>query len=98
LVGGSNPPATTNLKEVIKMSEIPKDSKRLLFMGGARYYARVVTVLGPLAWACLIVGIIGDAINKTPGLEPTNWFILAGISLLGAIWAWITAYFAAKEG
>ena len=80
------------------MTEIPKDLKRLLFMGGARYYARMVMVMGPLTWACLIVGIVGDATNRTLGLESTNWFILAGISLLGAIWSWITAYFAAKEG
>ena len=80
------------------MAEIPKDVKRLLFMGGARYYARVVMVMGPLTWACLIVGIVGDATNRTLGLEPTNWFIMAAISLLGAIWSWITAYFAAKEG
>jgi hypothetical protein len=82
----------------MEMAEIPKDVKRVLFMGGARYYARMVMVFGPLAWACLIVGIVGDAINKTPGLEPTNWFIIAATSLLGAIWAWFTAYFAAKEG
>ena len=80
------------------MAEIPKDLKRLLFMGGARYYARMMMVMGALTWACLIVGIVGDATNRTLGLEPTNWFIFAGISLLGAIWSWITAYFAAKEG
>ena len=50
--------------------------------------------MGPLTWVCLIVGIVGDATNRTLGLEPTNWFILAGISLLGAIWSWITSYFA----
>jgi hypothetical protein len=82
----------------MEMAEIPKDVKRVLFMGGARYYARMVMVFGPLAWACLIVGIVGDAINRTLGLEPTNWFIMAATSLLGAIWAWFTAYFAAKEG
>jgi hypothetical protein len=80
------------------MAEIPNDLKRILFMGGARYYARMVMVFGPLAWIFLILGIISDAINKTLGLEPTNWFIMAGISLLGAVWAWFTAYFAAKEG
>ena len=80
------------------MLEIPKDLKRLLFMGGARYYARMVMVMGPLTWACLTVGIVGDAMDKTLGLETTHWFILAGISLLGAIWSWITAYFGAKEG
>jgi hypothetical protein len=85
------------LKEVTKMSEIPKDVKRIIFMGGARYYARMVMVFGVLAWACLIVGIIGDAANKVPGLAPTNWFIMSVGFLLGAVWAWFTAYFAAKE-
>jgi hypothetical protein len=30
---------------------------------------------------CLVVGIIGDALNSVPGLEPTHWFLLA-IALL----------------
>ncbi|HEX79132.1 MAG TPA: hypothetical protein G4O19_03135 [Dehalococcoidia bacterium] len=80
------------------MAEIPKDLKRMLFMGGARYYARMMMVMGLLTWTCLIVGIVSDATNRTLGLEPTSWFILAGISVLGAIWSWITSYFAAKEG
>jgi hypothetical protein len=80
------------------MAEISKDVKRVLFMGGARYYARMVMVFGPLAWVCLILGIVGNATNKTIGLEATNWFIMAVGFLLGAVWAWLTAYFAAKEG
>jgi hypothetical protein len=30
-----------------------------------------------IALACLIVGIVGDAVNVVPGLEPTNWLIIA---------------------
>jgi hypothetical protein len=30
-----------------------------------------------IALACLIVGIVGDAMNVVPGLEPTNWLIIA---------------------
>ena len=29
-----------------------------------------------IALACLIVGIVGDAVNVVPGLEPTNWLII----------------------
>jgi hypothetical protein len=82
----------------MEMAEIPKDLRFFLFGRGAKWMARAGLVMALLVWACLIVGIVGDAINKTLGLEPTNWFILAGISLLGAIWSWFTAYFAAKEG
>jgi hypothetical protein len=80
------------------MAEIPKDLKRILFMGGAKYYSRMLFFFGPLSWICVILGIVSDAIDKTLGLEPTNWFILAAISILGAMWAWFTSYFAAKEG
>jgi hypothetical protein len=79
------------------MAEIPKDVKRIIFMGGARYYSRMLWFFGPLSWISVILGIVSDAIDKTLGLEPTNWFILAAISILGAMWAWFTAYFAAKE-
>jgi hypothetical protein len=30
-----------------------------------------------IALVCLIVGIVGDAVNVVPGLEPTNWLIIA---------------------
>ena len=80
------------------MAEIPKDLKFLLFGKGAKWHARSAFVLDWLGMACLIVGIVGDAINRVPGLEPTNWFLMAiGLWVLG-LWAWLCAYTAAKEG
>ena len=80
------------------MQEVPEDLKFLLFGRGARWHARVAFVLDWLGMGCLIVGIVGDAINRIPGLEPTNWFIMAAVLLVWGIWAWICAYAAAKEG
>jgi hypothetical protein len=80
------------------MAEIPQDIKFAIFGRGAKWHARVAMVLDFLGMGCLIVGIIGDAINRTPGLEPTNWLILAIALWVWGVWSWLTAYFAAKEG
>ena len=80
------------------MAEIPKDLKPLLFGKGPRWHGRSMQALNWLGLACLIVGIIGDAINRTPGLEPGNWFIMAAALWLAGLSAWKIAYAAAKEG
>jgi hypothetical protein len=80
------------------MAEFPEEMKSLLFGHGARWHARVAMVLNWLGLVCLIVGIIGDAANRTPGLEPINWFIMAVALWLWGLAAWITAYIATKEG
>ena len=80
------------------MAEIPKDMRFLLFGRGARWFARMSLVMSWLGVACFIVGLVGDAINRVPGLEPTNWLIMAVVFVLWAVWSWLTAYFAAKEG
>jgi len=80
------------------MPEIPKDLKFLLFGRGAKWHARAAIVLESLGLVCLIVGIVGDAINRTPGLEPTNWFIMALALFVWGLAAWLCAYTAAKEG
>ena len=42
-----------------------------------------------------VIGIIGGAVNKIPGLEPNNWFLLAiGFWMLG-IFAWFRGYYSA---
>jgi hypothetical protein len=51
------------------MAEIPKDLRFWLFGRGAKWMARTGVVMASLVWACLIVGIVGDAANKVPGLE-----------------------------
>jgi hypothetical protein len=43
-------------------------SRRRLRLSGASMSVSVV---------CLIVGIVGSATNMVPGLEPTDWFIIA---------------------
>ena len=44
---------------------------------------------GGTGFTCLIVGIIGDAINRVLGLKPTSWLLL-GIGLLVlALWHYI---------
>lgn len=79
------------------MQEIPKDLKRLLFGLGARWHAWVAMVLNWLGLGCLIVGIVGDAIDRIPGLQPIHWLIMAAALWLWALAAWIAAYAAAKE-
>ena len=80
------------------MQEIPKELKCLLFGRGARWLAWEQAVLCWLGLGCFIVGIIGDAINRIPGLEPTHWFIMAAALWVWGLWKWIAAYTAAKEG
>ena len=46
----------------------------------------------------LIVGIVADVMNMTLGLETTHWFLMAIASWMLGIWAWLTAYMAAREG
>ena len=65
------------------MAEIPKDVKFLLFGKGTKWHARTAMVLDLLGLVCLIIGIIGDAINRTLGLETTHWFLMAI-----ALWVW----------
>jgi len=80
------------------MAEVPKDIKFLLFGKGAKWHARSSIVLDFLGMACLIVGIIGSAINNPLGLGATNWILIAIALWILGIWAWLTAYNAAKEG
>ena len=80
------------------MAEIPKELKPMLFGKGARWHVRSMMVLNWLGLGCLIVGIVGDVINRVPGLEPTNWFIMAAALWLWGLAALLTAYAAAKEG
>ena len=81
------------------MAEIPQDMKKLLFGMGAKWHAISAVVLDFLGVGCLIVGIIGSVTDEGLGLWwPSDWFFIAiGLWVLG-LWAWITAYFAAKEG
>jgi len=80
------------------MAEVPKDIKFLLFGKGAKWHARSSIVLDFLGMACLIVGIIGSAINNPLGLGATNWILIAIALIIWGLWAWLCAYTATKEG
>jgi len=58
------------------MAEVPKELRPWLFGRSAKQQARLMMAFTLVCWACLIVGIVGDAIDKTLGLEPTSWFII----------------------
>jgi hypothetical protein len=79
------------------MAEIPKDVKRRLFQGGAKQQIWLMASFVFTCWACLIVGIVGDAMDKTLGLETTTWLIISIGFLLAGVWHWFKAYHAAKE-
>lgn len=80
------------------MAEVPKDVKRRLFGSSAKQQVWLMVAFTLVCWACLIVGIVGDAANKKLGLEPTSWFIISIGFLIAAVWHWFRAYHAAKEG
>jgi hypothetical protein len=80
------------------MQEIPKDLKRKLFGMGPRWHAWVAIVMNSVGLGSLTVGIIGGALDKTLGLTPTLWVLVAIASWVCALAAWLCAYAAAKEG
>ena len=80
------------------MAEIPQELKRRLFGAGAKSQHNWASWAGTAGAVCLLLGIIGDAVNKTLGLESSNWLLL-GIALwIFSTWDWFAAYFVAKEG
>jgi len=82
---------------MVKMAAVPKELQFLLFGRGPNFHARVAMILEVLGLACLIVGIIGSAINSALGLGSTHWILIAIALWIWALWSWLTAYFAAKE-
>jgi len=80
------------------MAEVPKELRSWLFGSSAKQQARLMAAFTLTCWACLIVGIVGDAIDKTLGLEPTSWFLISLGWLIAAVWHWFRAYHSAKEG
>jgi hypothetical protein len=80
------------------MAEVPKELRSWLFGSGAKQQAWLMASFTLTCWACLIVGIVGDAIDKKLGLEPTSWFLISLGFLGAAAWHYFKAYHAAKEG
>ena len=83
------------------MTGIFKDPLLLLFGKGAgwyRWHAWIALALDFLGTACLTVGIIGAALDRELGLEPTYWLLIAIALWVGGIWSWLLARDIAKEG
>ena len=52
-------------------------------------YLGMAYILGFAGFACLIVGVIADAVNRALGLESVSWFLTAiGLLVLG-LWFWL---------
>lgn len=46
-------------------------------------------LFGYAGFGCLVTGIIGDALNVVPGLEPVSWFLLGIGCLVLGLWFWL---------
>ncbi|HEY55456.1 MAG TPA: hypothetical protein G4N91_04190 [Dehalococcoidia bacterium] len=82
------------------MKAILKDPKLLLFGKGRRWYqwhAWIALALDLLGTACLIVGIIGAALDKELGLGAIVWVIIAIALWVGGLWSWLCAYTIDKQ-
>jgi len=67
------------------MPERWKDHKLMISKGGV--WALVGGVCFFLGIAFAVLGVIGDAIDSTLGLEPISWFLLAiAVLVISAIW------------
>ena len=80
------------------MAEIPKDVKHRLFMASPKMTAWMACLSEALGCISLILGIVSDAMDKTLGLQPIIWVLLAVAFWVYGFWSWIAAYFGAKEG
>jgi hypothetical protein len=80
------------------MAEVSKELRSWLFGSSAKQQAWLMAAFVFTCWACAIVGIVSDVIDKKLGLESTNWFIGSASFLIAAVWHWFRAYHAAKEG
>ncbi len=80
------------------MTEIPKELKRHLFERNPMLCLWMNGILTYLGVAFMVIGIVGDAMNRVLGLEPTNWFIMAVGSWMLGIFSWFRGYYSAKEG
>jgi len=82
------------------MKAILKDPKLLLFGKGRRWYqwhAWIALALDLLGTACLIVGIIGAALDRGLGLGAMLWVLIAIALWVGGLWSWLCAYTIDKQ-
>ena len=80
------------------MAEIPKELKRRLFERNPMLCCWMHDIFTYLGFAVLLIGIVGDAMNKVLGLESTNWILMAvGFWVLSG-YAWRRGYYSALHG
>jgi uncharacterized membrane protein YkgB len=80
------------------MSEVPQNSKFLLFGFGPKMHAQMAFVANLLGIVAVIVGIVSAATKNPLGLGATSWFLLTIIFFIWSPSFWFSAYFGAKEG
>lgn len=80
------------------MSEIPENSKYLLFGYGPRLHALMALIANLIGIVSLGLGIVSTAMKTPLGLDGTTWFLLTIILFIWGLSFWFSAYFGAKEG
>jgi len=80
------------------MAQVPRGLRFLLFGMGPKWHASMAQIFDWLGLACLVVGIVASAMDEKLGLGPTNWLLVAIALILFSLYAWLCAYFAAREG
>lgn len=80
------------------MSEVPQNTKFLLFGFGPKMHAQMAFIANLLGIVAVILGIVSDASKNSLGLDATSWFLLSIIFFVWSLSFWFSAYFGAKEG
>jgi len=80
------------------MTEIPNNTKFLLFGFGPKMHARLALIANLLGIITTILGIISAVTKDSLCLSATNWFLLTIILFIWGLSFWFAAYFGAKEG
>ncbi len=81
-----------------EMTDVPQNTKYILFGFGPQMHARMVFIANLLGIITVIVGIVSAATKKPLGLGTTSWFLLTIIFFIWGLSFWLSAYFGAKEG
>ena len=61
-------------------------------------YLGMAYILGLIGFGCIVVGIIGEAISRTLGLQPTSWYLVGIGALILGLWFWLEWGFLKKAG
>lgn len=80
------------------MSEVPQNTKFMLFGFGPKMHAQMAFVANLLGIISVILGVVSAATKNAIGLDATSWFLLTIILFVWGLSFWFSAYFGAKEG